>query len=140
MTIISHVLITALGVKAMNLTGNDLFYAYAFGVLPDLDHIVKIPRYLKENKLKIVRHFHWRTFFQEPIMLLPVFVFGLLVQSWVPFVFFSIHVLMDYLMSFEKLPFAPLYNFKTNGLLCNIRDIYKEFTLIASVIVSFVFI
>lgn len=138
MTILSHVLITYLGVKVMNLSGNDLIYAYAFGVLPDLDHIVKIPGYLKDNGFKIVRKYPWRTFLQEPFMLIPIFIFSLFVKSWVPLIFFGIHVLMDYFVSFEKNPFSPVSNYTTNGFLGNIKDSYKELAVIASVVVGFI--
>lgn len=140
MTILTHILVTALVAKAMNLSGNDLVWAYAFGVLPDLDHLVKIPAYIKKNKFGIERHFPWRTFLQEPIMLIPVFVYSLFIHNWVPFIFFTMHILMDYLISYEKHPFSPLHNFKTKGFLQNIDDLYKESIMIASVMIGFMLI
>jgi hypothetical protein len=140
MTIFSHVFITALGVKAMNLTGSDLIYAYAFGVLPDLDHLVRIPSYLKDNGLKIVRKYPWRTFLQEPIMLMPIFVYSVFIKSWTPFIFFGLHVLLDYFADYEKMPLAPLYNFKTTGFIKSVKNIYKEFALMTSVLIGFVII
>lgn len=136
MTILSHVLITSFGIKLLGLQGNDLIYAYTFGVLPDLDHLIKIPSYVKANGVKIVRHYPWRTFLQEPMMLIPISIFSYLINSWCPLVFFSLHLLLDYLMSFEKNPFAPFNNFKTNGFMVGVRDFYKEFAMITSVIIG----
>jgi len=138
MTILSHVLVTALGVNILNLAGNDVLYAYTFGVLPDLDHIVKIPNYLKDNGFKFVRKYPWRTFLQEPVMLLPIAVFSLVVASFVPFLFFGIHLLLDYLISYEKKPLSPFFGYSTKGIFKNTKDIYKEGFILLTVVVCLI--
>ncbi|OGM09097.1 hypothetical protein A2Z67_01720 [Candidatus Woesebacteria bacterium RBG_13_36_22] len=121
----------------MSLTGNDLIYAYVFGVLPDLDHIIKVPSYVKENGLKITHHYPWRTFLQEPVMLLFISLFSFFVKSWVPTVFFTLHLILDYLMSYEKKPFYPFSDYKHMGFLKNIGDIKKESGLIVVVVIGY---
>lgn len=140
MTIISHLLLTGLIAKTMGLTGNDLIYAYSFGILPDLDHIIKIPSYIKDNGFKIVRRYPWRTFLQEPVMLLPVLIFCYFVGTWVPAIFFSLHLLLDYLVFYEKKPLAPFFQYKYSSLLRNVNDNLKEGVVIAASILGFVII
>jgi membrane-bound metal-dependent hydrolase YbcI (DUF457 family) len=112
MNIIAHILITILFVELTGITGLDIIWAVIFGVLIDLDHLIKLPLYLKQNGLTVVRLWDWRTPFQEPISYLWVLPLSLFLQTWVPVFFFSIHLSLDYLMSFKKKPLYPFSEFE----------------------------
>lgn len=113
----SHLFITILLAKYMNLKSIDLAMAFFFGVLIDLDHLYTVNK--NSSILKNFRGFiktfftnpkklMLRTFLQEPISIAWVILFSILIKNPVPVIFFSIHVGMDYLCKFEKRPFWPL--------------------------------
>src|SRR3989449_9291094 len=70
MTIVTHLLATALGAQALDLQGRDLVLAGAFGLGVDVDHAVKAPFYLKHVGLRDKRGYYWRSSLQEPVALL----------------------------------------------------------------------
>ncbi|MHA1941513.1 MAG: hypothetical protein ACXABI_05345 [Candidatus Hodarchaeales archaeon] len=112
MNIIAHVLVTILFIKIGDLAGVDIFWAILFGVVIDLDHLIKAPLYLKQNGFKTVRLWNWRTSLQEPVSYLWIIPLAVYLQTWVPVFFFTIHLILDYMMSFEKQPFYPFSEFK----------------------------
>lgn len=126
MTILAHTIVSATGVSILGLHGSDVYLAYLFGVAPDLDHALKAPLYYKKHKLKKVRHYNWRTPLQEPTALLWIGLLSIFINTWVPVVFFTSHLIMDYLMSYPKQPFYPFSRFTTRGFLVNIPDWLKE--------------
>lgn len=126
MNIISHALLTAAGVSILSLDTNNMILAYVFGVGIDLDHLIKIVPYIRENGLARKRHYHWRTSLQEPVSLLWVVLLSIYLSSFVPVVFFLGHVILDYLMSYEKLPFYPFSNLKTRGIISKVEDEKKD--------------
>ena len=130
MTIITHVLVTALGVQAMGLHGQDAALAYAFGVGVDVDHAVKAPFYLRAVGLRNKRGYYWRSSLQEPVALLWIIPLSVFLGTIVPIVFFAIHVALDYSVSFEKLPFYPYSTYVTRGWLVNVPDRVKEGVLV----------
>lgn len=112
MNLLAHLLVTVVLARLMGLsTGIEYFWAILFGVLIDFDHFLKVPLYIKENGLKIERYWSWRTPLQEPISFLWIIPVCLYFQTLIPIVFFSAHLVLDYLMSYQKQPFYPFSQF-----------------------------
>lgn len=122
----THVLATTLGVKAMGLHGGDVVLAFAFGCGIDIDHLLKLPFYLKSVGLKDRRGYYWRSSLQEPVALLWIVPLSILLGTIIPVVFFVIHVAMDYSVRFEKMPFYPYTTYVTRGWLLGLSDNLKE--------------
>ncbi len=128
MTIVTHILVTTVGVQALHLTGKERILAYAFGCAVDIDHVVKAPYYLKAIGLKDKRGYYWRSSLQEPVALLWVIPLSILLQTYVPVLFLTIHMAMDYSVRYEKMPFFPYSWWITRGWLIDIPDKVKEIT------------
>lgn len=127
MTIIPHLLLTTVGAQAMGLDGQDLVLAYVFGYGVDLvDHPIKFPLYFKKNRFRNEKNYHWRTPLQEPVALLWIVPLCVYLGSFVPALFFLSHVLLDYLVQYEKRPFFPFSTFATQGFLSQLSDGRKE--------------
>ncbi len=154
MSILPHILSTTAGVHVLGLEGNDLIFAYAFGVALDLDHLIKIPLYdkkfrnreykisegkprfirkveMKEHKYEVLglgirRYYTWRTPLQEPIALLWILPLSLYLGSAIPVVFFLLHLALDYLADYPKFPWYPFSARSTNGPLTGSRIGLKE--------------
>ena len=122
----THVLATTLGVKAMGLHGGDIALAFAFGCGIDIDHLLKLPFYLKSVGFKDRRGYYWRSSLQEPVALLWIVPLSILLGTIVPVVFFVIHIAMDYSVRFEKMPFYPYSPYVTRGWLLGLSDNLKE--------------
>src|SRR2546425_10076348 len=89
MTIVTHILATTLGVRAMQLHGREAVLAYAFGVGVDVDHAIKAPYYLKHVGLRDRRGYYWRSSLQEPVSLLWIIPLAMLFHSIGPWRFFA---------------------------------------------------
>jgi hypothetical protein len=122
----THVLATTLGVKAMGLHGGDIALAFAFGCGIDIDHLLKLPFYLKSVGFKDRRGYYWRSSLQEPVALLWIVPLSVLLGTIIPVLFFVIHVAMDYSVRFEKMPFYPYSPYVTRGWLLGLSDNLKE--------------
>jgi hypothetical protein len=133
-TIFTHVLATAAGVQAMGLRGREAVLAFVFGVAVDIDHAVKAPFYLRAVGLHDKRGYYWRSSLQEPVALLWITPLCFYLGTVVPAVFFSIHLLMDYAVSYEKMPFYPYSPYVTQGWLLGVPDKVKELTLVGLLI------
>ena len=135
MTIVTHILVTTVGVQALHLTGKERILAYVFGCCVDVDHIIKAPYYLKAVGLKEKRlGYYWRSSLQEPVALLWVIPLSILLGTWVPVLFMSVHMAMDYSVRFEKMPFYPYSWWITRGWLIDVPDKVKEIvTLVIAV-------
>ncbi len=129
MTIVTHVLATTLGVRVMKLTGSDAVLAYVFGVGVDIDHAIKAPFFLKAGYRK-ERGYYWRTSLQEPVALLWIVPLCFFLGTWVPALFFLIHLAMDYSVGYEKMPWYPYSPLVTQGFLVGVSDKAKEAILI----------
>jgi len=151
MTIVTHILTTTIGAEVLHLSGLNLFWAYCFGVLVDLDHLIKIPLYFKKHNFNLVKltkaripnekYYHWRTLLQEPVALLWILPFCFFINSFVPFYFFMLHLFFDYFVSYKKLPFYPFSNFSTKGFLAHMPDELKEtVTIIATICILIILI
>ena len=130
MTILPHLALTTLGVQALGLEGKDIALAYAFGYGIDLaDHPIKLPLYLRKNGRKNEKHYHWRTPLQEPVALLWIVPLSVWLGTAVPALFFFSHFALDYMVSYEKRPFAPFSDWSTEGVLRGYSDASKEVVL-----------
>ena len=125
----THVLATTLGVKAMGLHGGDIALAFAFGCGIDIDHLLKLPFYLKSVGFKDRRGYYWRSSLQEPVALLWIIPLSIFLGTVIPIVFFVIHIAMDYSVRFEKMPFYPYSAYVTRGWLLGLSDNLKEAVL-----------
>ena len=112
MNLLAHLLITLLLSEIMNLSQTELLWAVLFGVIIDFDHLLKVPLYLKQNGLKVVRYWNWRTAIQEPVSYLWIIPLSVYLQTLVPVFFFTTHLILDYTMSYEKRPFYPFSELK----------------------------
>lgn len=111
MWFIVHLIFTYALIRLFNITSRyEMVLALIFGVLIDLDHLIKLPKYIKENGWHVVKHWHFRTGLQEPISYIWVLPLCLILDSWVPFVAFTGHLILDYVMSYEKTPLWPITN------------------------------
>lgn len=127
MTIVSHILATTAVVQAMHLRDpKQIALAFLFGVAVDVDHAIKAPFYLRAVGLRDQRGYYWRSSLQEPVALLWIVPLSLLLSSAVPVICFSIHLLMDYSVRYEKMPFYPYSRFVTRGWLLGMSDQRKE--------------
>ncbi|HEX4346639.1 MAG TPA: hypothetical protein VHZ73_03665 [Vicinamibacterales bacterium] len=129
MTIATHFLATTLGVQAAGLTGETRVLAYTFGLGCDLDHFVKLPFYYRTVGMRDERGYYWRSSLQEPVALLWIVPLCYYFGTLVPAIFFTIHVLMDYSVRFEKMPFYPYSKYVTRGFLLSFSDGAKEAVL-----------
>ncbi len=112
MNIMIHLLQTIFFAKLLDLSINEIIWAILFGVLIDLDHLVKIPLYLKQNGFKVVRYWNWRTPIQEPVSYLWVIPLSFYFHSWNPILFFTAHLVLDYIKGYQKKPFFPFIDFR----------------------------
>ena len=129
MTIVTHVLATTLGVRVLKLTGSDAALAYVFGVGVDIDHVIKAPFYWRAG-LRKERGYYWRTSLQEPVALLWIIPLCFFLGTWVPALFFLVHLAMDYSVGYEKMPWYPYSPLVTQGFLVGVSDKAKEAILI----------
>lgn len=127
MTIVPHLLVTTLGIQVLGLEGRDIVLAYGFGYGIDLiDHPIKLGLYLRKNGRKNEKHYHWRTPLQEPVALLWIIPLSVYFNTAVPALFFISHLLLDYMVSYEKRPWYPFSTYSTEGFLTGYTDAVKE--------------
>ncbi|HEX9293992.1 MAG TPA: hypothetical protein VF873_09910 [Gemmatimonadales bacterium] len=129
MTIVTHALATTLGVRVLKLTGSDAVLAYVFGVGVDIDHAIKLPFFWKAG-LRKERGYYWRTSLQEPVALLWIVPLCFFLGTWVPALFFLVHLAMDYSVGYEKMPWYPYSPLVTQGFVVGVSDKAKEAILI----------
>jgi hypothetical protein len=129
MTIVTHALATTLGVRVLKLTGSDAVLAYVFGVGVDIDHAIKLPFYWRAG-LRKERGYYWRTSLQEPVALLWIIPLCFFLGTWVPALFFLVHLAMDYSVGYEKMPWYPYSPLVTQGFVVGVSDKAKEAILI----------
>lgn len=142
MTIVPHLLMTSLGVQVLGLEGRDIVLAYAFGYGIDLvDHPIKLPLYLKKNGTKNEKYYHWRTPLQEPVALIWIVPLSVYLGTYVPALFFLLHIILDYMISYDKRPLYPFSMYTTRGLLPEVSDTGKEWAttlvLVAANVMAF---
>ncbi len=139
MNIFTHIVAVLVLAKAMSLNSSDLLIALVFGVGVDIDHLLKLPLYFSLPKSKRKRHLNWRTPLQEPISLLWVAPLSIYLSSFVPVIFFSLHLLLDYLMSYSKRPFFPYSNLKMKGAMRLKKDRWLQIGLTVVLCIFLIF-
>lgn len=135
MNIIAHIFLTLILVDIMNLTGLNLGLAFLFGVLVDIDHLFKIPSYLKKYGFKFVKGHHFRTFIQEPIILIVLIPLCFIFKNYVPILFFVAHLVLDYVMEYEKKPFGFLSEYTVRGFVTSFS--IHEITITISLVLVY---
>ena len=76
------------------------------------------------------RGYYWRTSLQEPVALLWIVPLCFFLGTWVPALFFLVHLAMDYGVGYEKMPWYPYSPLVTQGFLVGVSDKAKEAILI----------
>lgn len=111
----THFIITSIIATAMQLKGTELLLAFLFGVLIDFDHLASFSRlkyYFSAETKKIA----WKmnaykkthTIIHEPVFILAVWIFSYLARSYIPIIFWSLHVFLDHVViRCEMQPFVP---------------------------------
>lgn len=133
MTIFTHILVTTVGVKLLHLHGAEIPLAYAFGVAIDIDHVIKLPYYLKAVGLKEKQlGYYWRSSLQEPVGFFWIIPLCFLLGTYVPALFYFMHLCLDYSVRFEKMPLYPYSKWVARGWLINVPDKTKEICVFAS--------
>tara|TARA_Y100000310_G_scaffold219247_1_gene220635 strand:- start:843 stop:1244 length:402 start_codon:yes stop_codon:yes gene_type:complete len=112
--------------KYLDLSFYEFVLAFIFGVLVDIDHFLKIPIFVKLKNFRTIRHLNWRTPLQEPVSYLWVVPLSVFIGSYVPVVFFSLHLVLDYIVSFQKKPFFPFSNFRIKNTKKYTRDVVSQ--------------
>lgn len=140
MTIFTHILATTLGVQAMGLHGRQAVLAYAFGVAVDIDHVIKAPFYLRSVGMRNEKGYYWRSSLQEPVAFLWIIPLCLALGTAVPALFFGVHLMMDYAVRYEKMPWYPYRLTVTRGVLTTVPDATKEIALAAVLACSNLFL
>lgn len=110
MIITSHFFATTLLAHALSLDKIELVYAYLFGVILDIDHLIS-----SKNRHEFLRNGGWKgknqtnlhTIVHEPIFGFFVLLFSILINSFVPLLFWSLHIFMDSLAISSKQPLRP---------------------------------
>tara|TARA_Y100000310_G_scaffold337076_1_gene423202 strand:- start:85 stop:504 length:420 start_codon:yes stop_codon:yes gene_type:complete len=126
MNTFTHILSVLVLGKYLDLSFYEFVLAFIFGVLVDIDHLLKIPIFIKLKNFRTIRHLNWRTPLQEPISYLWVVPLSIFIGSYVPVVFLSLHLVLDYMTSFQKKPFFPFSNFKIKNTKRYTRDIVSQ--------------
>jgi hypothetical protein len=132
LTIVTHIVATAVGVKVLGLHGQDALLAYAFGIGQDIDHAIKLPFYLRAVGLKNKRGYYWRSSLQEPVAFLWIVPLCIVLGTAVPALFFAIHLALDYSVGYEKMPFYPYSTYVTRGWFPRFSDRAKEITVLVT--------
>lgn len=137
MIITSHIAVTELVARAFGLSGTDYLLAHFFGWGIDIDHLVTQFRHFVQEVKEAYQRWKrrkwlekWlpyrlvifldrfnkkrsaitepRSFIQEPMGVVLIFMLSAIINNFVPVVFLFIHFLMDAVMKFNKYPLAPL--------------------------------
>ena len=104
MLAITHIIVSLLLIQILTLDRNDAFIALMFGVFIDLDHLFGLEGYVRTNGVAGLFDFHsltnpggqWKSLLHNPVALAVV---GPLSIGWrwaIPFLFWSVHIAMDY--------------------------------------------
>ncbi len=137
MNLLAHLLITILLAEIMGLSQSEFLLAILFGMVIDFDHLLKAPLYLKQNGLKIVRYWNWRTGLQEPVSYLWIIPISFYLHTLVPIIFFTAHLILDYLCCFEKRPFYPFSDFVIKERRHKTDEIFGIATVVMSCMLLF---
>ncbi|MBD3362981.1 hypothetical protein GF362_04645 [Candidatus Dojkabacteria bacterium] len=108
----THFWISTLAASQLDLTGSDLILAYVFGTFIDVDHLFPfLKEYTKEKAqfsdlFDTEKSFH--TFVHEPLGVIPTAIFSWLLNSYIPILFWFVHIFTDHIiLKSKKRPFYP---------------------------------
>ncbi len=101
---ITHIVVTLFLTQLMSLDRNDAFIAMLFGVGIDVDHLFGLAKYTESNGLTAVFDLHrlmspggqWKSLLHAPIAAAVVMPLSFAFRLAVPFVFWGVHLLMDF--------------------------------------------
>ncbi len=101
---ITHFVVTILLIQLMSLDRNDAFVAMLFGVFIDVDHLFGLVKYTESNGVNAVFDVHrlmtpggqWKSMLHTPIAAAVVMPLSAAFRLAVPFVFWGVHLLMDF--------------------------------------------
>ncbi|MBD3203850.1 hypothetical protein GF327_06120 [Candidatus Woesearchaeota archaeon] len=138
MNFLVHLIYTTIFSKMLNLSDTNLFLAFFFGTVIDIDHMFRYFPALFKNKKIIQKETYLKTFLQEPIFVPVILLICLVLKTLIPLFFFAIHLLLDYSFSSVNRPYSPLINKEYTGLFNFRSKTYWLFTAV-SVILFIVF-
>lgn len=140
MNVVSHLLLTTVAIQTFGLQGKDMLLAYTFGNAIDLDHAFTWFKQQHRHKSWLERFLTEKshTIVHEPIFILPITTISFLLQSFLPLLFWSFHILIDHvILRSSKRPGYPWNkNWYTYGLfsLNHRLEYFLDATLILVVI------
>ncbi len=134
MNLFVHLSYTLVMARILNLDKFNMVLALIFGIFIDLDHIYYyIPNLIKKRKIIQIGYKH-RTFIQEPVFYPVVIFFSYIYRTLTPIIFFSLHLLLDYMIKMEQKPFWPLSHWKYNKGMKSYGRLYWVFTIISLIL------
>lgn len=100
----NHLLVVIILIRLLKLDHNEAFVAILFGFLLDLDHLMGIPSFINEygwaaifNMDSILHNdVQWKSAMHGAEAFIVVSAISLLFRMYVPILFWSVHVLMDW--------------------------------------------
>ena len=138
MNLFVHLSYTLIIAKILNLDKFNFFLAIIFGVLIDLDHIYYYVKNLYKEKKIIQRGYKHRTFLQEPVFYPVVITISIIYKTLSPVIFFSLHLVFDYILDIKRKPFWPFNNLSLKKGIKSYGKLYWLITL-TSIILFIVF-
>ncbi|MBN2421816.1 hypothetical protein JXB41_01200 [Candidatus Woesearchaeota archaeon] len=138
MNIFIHLGYTLIFSELLNLSYYNFILAFIFGVLVDLDHVFYYMLRLIKRKKIILLNSYKKTFVQEAIFYPVVILASIILKSAVPIIFFTLHIVIDYLFVSRSRPFAPFSKLEFKGIFNPKTGIYWIF-MIASFVLFFVY-
>ncbi|MFH1399697.1 MAG: hypothetical protein ABIG95_06330 [Candidatus Woesearchaeota archaeon] len=137
MNFLVHLIVTLITATILKLNLFNFWLALGFGLLVDLDHVVPyIKTYLKEKKID-QRGYPKRWYTQEPIFFVILIPLSVILGTAVPVLFYGLHLLLDYIMDYEKYPLFPNKKLKVYGFVKTFGWAYwliTLFSLVAAII------
>jgi hypothetical protein len=112
----THILAVVLIGLFLNLNKDEWFIALTFGVAIDLDHVLAAPRYISDNGLAAILRpswddgsgLPWRSLMHYPVAAFVVVPLSIGWRYFVPLLFWSTHLGIDYIQSATLAYSAPV--------------------------------
>jgi hypothetical protein len=100
----THLIASLLLIQLMSLDRNDAFVGLLFGVFIDVDHFFGLKDYISTNGISGLMHLdqlihpegQWKSLLHSPVAAIVVGQASVASRLAVPFVFWGVHLLMDY--------------------------------------------
>ncbi|MFA7341799.1 MAG: hypothetical protein WCY65_01325 [Candidatus Methanomethylophilaceae archaeon] len=100
----NHILVVIILIKVLHLDRNEAFVAILFGVLLDLDHLMGVPAYISEYGWAAVFNIdsllhndvQWKSSMHGAEAFIVVSAVSILLRMYIPLLFWSVHVFMDW--------------------------------------------